>query len=336
MKIRHGGLHELEQRVLDGDPKAMRALVRQATGPNMLDLRFNGQTELRSVPNGTGGDKLLFTGCASTVDSPYGLTDWLGDYTEIVHSGAFTQTLHGNPDTIFCLNHGWDGAPMARTKSGTLRLSAETDFMVEADIDGTRADVHQVRSAMEAGDLDAMSFAFWVTRQTWSPDYDQRDILEVDIDGGDVSVVTWPANPGTTGTTALRSAQAKALMRTRVPALIAQRARAEQRAGATLSAATMATLQQVLDLLAAADEATDSALPLLSELMGVPDPTCCGCCGTECCDCTDPKCDGTCCTECPGSDTTSSDSSSEVKSEPKGMSLARLRLLEDPALRNIA
>jgi len=36
------------------------------------------------------------------------------------------------------------------------------------------------------------------------------------------------------------------------------------------------------------------------------------------------------------SDDTTSSESSEVKSEPKGMSLARLRLLEDPALRNIA
>jgi HK97 family phage prohead protease len=309
MKIRHGGLQELEQRVLDGDPRAMRALVRQSTGPNTLDLRFEGQTELRSVPNGTGGEKLLFTGCASKVDSPYVMADWLGDYTEIVRSGAFTQTLNGNPDVIFTLNHDWSGAPMARTKSGTLRLSAAPDLMVEADLDGTRADVHQMRSAMEAGDLDAMSFAFWVTRQTWSPDYDQRDILEIDMDGGDTSEVTWPANPATTGTTALRSAQAKALMRTRVPALIAQRARQEQRAGATLSAATMATLQQVLDLLADADDSVDAALPLLSELMGVPNPD---------------------------DDTTSSGASSESKSEPKGMSLARLRLLEDPALRNIA
>jgi len=68
----------------------------------------------------------------------------------------------------------------------------------------------------------------------------------------------------------------------------------------------MATLQQVLDLLAAADEATDSALPLLSELMGVPNP--------DADDATD--------------DTTSSDTSSEVKS---GLSLGRLALLEDLA-----
>jgi HK97 family phage prohead protease len=319
-KMRAGGIAAFEQRVLDGDPRAMRALIRQASGPNTLDLRFNGQTELRSVPNGTGGDKLIFTGCASVVDAPYEMTDWLGDYTEIVRAGAFTQTLNGSPDVVFALNHCWDGAPMARTASssargtsgGTLRLSLDSSgsLMPEATLDGTRADVHQMRSAMEAGDLDAMSFAFWVIRQTWSPDYDQRDILEVDLDGGDVSVVTWPANPATTGTTALRSQQARALFRTRVPALIAQRARQEQRAGKSLSAATMEALQQVLDLIAGADESLDAAQPILAELMGVPNP--------DADDATD--------------DDTSPDMMSEVKSEPKAMSLARLRLLEDPAL----
>jgi hypothetical protein len=42
-----------------------------------------------------------------------------------------------------------------------------------------------------------MSFAFRVTRQQWSPDYDQRDILEVDLHRGDVSVVNFGANPAT-------------------------------------------------------------------------------------------------------------------------------------------
>jgi len=316
-KIRSGGLAQFEQRVADGDTRALRALVRQAMGPNTLDLRFDKGTELRAAPDGSGGEKLLFTGCASVVDAPFTITDWLGDYTEIVRPGAFTKTLAESPDVIYCLNHAWGGAPMARTKSGTLRLSTDTagSLMVEADLDGTRADIHQIHSAMDAGDLDAMSFAFWVTRQTWSPDYDQRDILEVDMDGGDVSVVTWPANPATTGTTALRSVQARALMRTRVPALIAQRARAEQRAGKALSTSTMETLQAVLDLIAGADESLDASLPLLSELMGVPNP--------DADDATD--------------DTTSSDdTTSESKSEPKGMSLARLQLLEDPALRNTA
>lgn len=323
IKVRAGGIAELEQRVLAGETRALRALVRQASGPNTLDVRFH-QTQLRAAANGTGGSRLLFTGYASTTEQPYEMQDWLGPYIEVVRHGAFAKTLSGAPDTIFCLNHDWTGAPMARTKAGTVRLSEDsTGLAVEADIDGARSDVYQVQSAMEAGELDAMSFAFWTTRQSWSPDYEQRDILEVDIDGGDVSVVTWPANPTTTGTTDLRKRQASALLRTRVPGLIVAQARAERRAGKALSAGTMDVLQEVLDLIAGADIGLDAAQPLLAELMGVDDPN------------------------ADDSDSTSTDDSqanaggqpaaalaapAAPTTDAKPMSLSRLQLLEDPAL----
>lgn len=273
-KIRSGGLKGYEQRVLDGDVMAMRALVRQASGPNTLDMAFRDDFELKAKPDGTGGTRLLFTGYASVVDAPYAMCDWYGDYSEVVRGGAFTKTLSEVPDTIFCLNHDWAAAPMARTvKAETLRLAADsTGLPVEADLDGQRADVYAVQSCMEAGELDAMSFAFYVVRQEWSPDYAQRDILEVDLDGGDVSVVTHPANPWTEGTTALRKQAALAIARSSIPGLIVERARIEKRAGATLSASTMTTLQEVLDLIADADVAVDAAQVILSELMGVDNP----------------------------------------------------------------
>lgn len=271
-KIRNGGIKELEQRFLAGETRALRALVRQAAGPNTLDLAFR-EVELKAKPDGTGGSRLLFTGYASVVEQPYTMQDWLGPYTEIIRNGAFTKTLSEDPDVVFCLNHNWDAAPMARTTAGTLRLSADDNGLpVEADIDPQRSDVYTVQSCMEAGELNAMSFAFWVVRQMWSPDYEQRDILEIDIDGGDTSVVTWPANPWTEGTTALRKRAASALARSRVPRLLVERARTEKRAGAKLSAATLDSLQEVLDLIAEADVAVDAAQELLAELMGVPNP----------------------------------------------------------------
>ncbi len=121
MKIRHGNLRDLEQRLLGGEVRAARALVRQAAGPNTLDLRFR-DTQLRAVPNGTGGERLRFTGYASITEEPFTITDWLGDYEEIVRTGAFRKTLSEQPDVIFCPNHDWSPAPMARTKPGTLRL----------------------------------------------------------------------------------------------------------------------------------------------------------------------------------------------------------------------
>lgn len=274
MKHRQRGLAELEQRFLDGDARALRAVVRQASGPNTLDVPFR-DVQLRAQADGTGGSRLVFTGYACITETPYTMSDWLGDYEEIVRHGAFAKTLAEQADVIFCLNHAWGGAPMARTKAGTMILTEDsTGLFTEAHLDGARSDVYHVQSAMDAGELDAMSFAFWVTRQTWSPNYEQRDILEADLNGGDSSVVTWPANPATEGTTdlrqrALREQQARSLMRTRVPGLVVQRAREEQRAGKALSAATTETLQSILDLIAEADIGLDSAQELMAELLGV-------------------------------------------------------------------
>lgn len=342
MKIRRGGVltPEFEQRVLDGDVRAMRPLLRQAQGVNVLDCTQRAgvtvpEIEVRAVANGTGGTRLAFQGYASVTESPFVITDWLGSYDEIVHQGAFAKTLAEAADVIFCFNHDWNPVPMARTTTaGTLRLAEDsTGLLTNADIDGQRADVYALQSAIDAGEITAMSFAFWATRQTWSPDYDQRDILEVDMDGGDTSAVTWPANPATTGsvsltgadalsrtrTEALSRAQARCLLRTNVPRLIVDRARAEKRIGATLSAATLEVLQEVLDLVAEADVAVDAAQPLLAELMGVPNP-----------DDED---------SAAGATDTDDDTSSESKTEsapPTGMALSLMRLREDPAVRRSA
>lgn len=161
--------------------------------------------ELREFDNGSGGTMLRFTGYASVTESPYEMEDWLGGYTEVVRAGAFAKTLSEGADVPFKLNH--DGMTLARTKSGTMRLAEDsTGLHVEADLDPTNGQVRDIHSAMERGDLDEMSFAFRVTRQEWSPDYTQRDITEVNLNKGDVSIVNYGANPHTAGLTSLRSA----------------------------------------------------------------------------------------------------------------------------------
>ena len=268
MKFRSGGLkmEELSARILDGETRAMRALVRQSQGVNTLDLpAFRADVpalELREVANGTGGTRLRFNGYASVAEAPYTIADQFGDYTEIVRTGAWTRTLQAGADVIFCVNHDWTPAPMART-GGTMTLTADTiGLLTEASLDPGRADVYAMRSAMDDGSLRAMSFAFYVTRQVWSEDYSERSILEVDMDGGDASAVTHPASPATEGTTALRGKQAAAAL-TRVAGLL----RSVQ-----AGPATDALLTSVLALVAEADRAVDAAQPLLAGLLGVPNP----------------------------------------------------------------
>lgn len=172
----------------------------RAERPTTLQHRavpFRG-VELRAKQNGTGGDTLTFTGYACVTEIGYEMEDWLGPFTEVVRQGAFTKTLAENADVPFLVNH--DGLTLARTKSGTMRLAEDdTGLHTEADLDPASPHVQALRSAMDRGDVDEMSFGFWITRQQWSPDFDQRDILEVSLNKGDVSVVNYGANPSTAG-----------------------------------------------------------------------------------------------------------------------------------------
>ncbi|WP_051844205.1 HK97 family phage prohead protease [Streptomyces sp. NRRL S-813] len=155
---------------------------------------FPVQLEVRAK-QGTSGVSTI-EGYASVTESPFEMWDWLGPYSEVVRTGAFAKTLAENPQVQLLLNHG--GLAMAYTKAGTLRLSEDTTGLhMEADVNTGRSDVSDMLTALEEGSVDEMSFAFRVTRQQWSPDYDQRDILEVDLHRGDVSVVNFGANPAT-------------------------------------------------------------------------------------------------------------------------------------------
>lgn len=211
-----------EQRLRDGDVRAARAVALDAVnapGSNWLDVPFRG-VELRAKPDGTGGERLLFTGYACVTEQPYEMWDWYGPYTEVVRTGAFDVTLSQGPDVAFLLNHA--GATMARTKPGTMRLSVDDIGQhCEAQLDPSRSDVAIIRSGVEGGELDEMSMAFRVVRQMWSPDYDQRDLLELDLNKGDNSVVNYGANDGTAGYPALRARQASRVHRSSACQLLA-------------------------------------------------------------------------------------------------------------------
>ncbi|GAA1283631.1 HK97 family phage prohead protease [Streptomyces javensis] len=161
------------------------------------------QLEARAKAGASGVSTV--SGYASVVEEPYEMWDFLGSYAEVVRTGAFTKTLSETPQVQLLLNHG--GLAMAYTKAGTLRLSEDsTGLHMEADVTAARSDVQDMLLALEDGSVDEMSFAFRVTRQMWSPDYDQRDILEVDLHRGDVSVVNFGANPATSVQPAMRAA----------------------------------------------------------------------------------------------------------------------------------
>ncbi|MEO7260262.1 MAG: HK97 family phage prohead protease [Jatrophihabitantaceae bacterium] len=145
--------------------------------------------KIRAANDKTG--KLHFSGRAVV----YGqMSDDLGGWQEIVQPGAGTRTLAAKPDCRFLINHD-PNLLLARTLSGTATL-AEVDEGV--DVEADMADVTYARDLavlLERGDISQMSFGFWIVRDNWSGNLHQ--LLEYDIDGGDVSVVTFPAYPQT-------------------------------------------------------------------------------------------------------------------------------------------
>lgn len=172
-------------------------LSQRAVLPKAVERRSVPFRDVELRASTTGAD-LTFTGYACVTEVGYEIEDWAGPYTEIVRQGAFKTALKQKSDVPFKLNH--DGITLARTKSGTMTLTEdEVGLHVAARLDPASPVVQTIKSAMDRGDVDEMSFAFWVLRQEWSPDFTQRDILEVKLDKGDVSVVNYGANPNTTG-----------------------------------------------------------------------------------------------------------------------------------------
>ena len=160
--------------------------------PTTLTRRMvtDGYLEVRTV-----GASITIEGHASTFNQPYNM----GWYTETVAPGAFARTLGRNPDVTLLVNH--DGLPLARTGSGTLELSEdESGLYTRATLDASDPDVKRLVPKMARGDLNKMSFAFGLTDggDEWSEDYTSRTMRHLNLDGGDVSVVTHPANPNAT------------------------------------------------------------------------------------------------------------------------------------------
>lgn len=147
------------------------------------------------------GDGIRVTGYAAVFNQE---ADIGGMFRETIAPGAFRAAI-GRDDVVFLINH--DGLPLARTRSGTLTLTEDSQGLrIETQLDAEDPDVKSIVGKMKRGDLDKMSFAFRATRQEWDDTVDPplRTLLEVELH--DVSVVTSPAFDGTS--IALRSLDA--------------------------------------------------------------------------------------------------------------------------------
>lgn len=235
-----------------------KAKAEQITGARTPERRAFEAEKLEIRESQDGGWTL--TGYASVTEVPYEV----GFYTEKIARGAFKRTLKNEPDVTLLLNHGdgGSGLPLARTKSGTLTLEEDRNGLyVEANLDPLDPDAQLLQRKMKRGDLDGqMSFAFQAIDQDWSDDFGERTLRSVEINRGDVSIVTQGASPTTSSM--IRS----------LNGAIDEAVAMEARAGRVLSSANVDTLKNVLSLAANADENLDKIQPMLSGLLGVANP----------------------------------------------------------------
>ena len=117
-------------------------------------------------------------------------------FKETIAPGAFRKTLSETPDVRLLVNH--EGLPLARTKNGTLTLSEDSKGLHFEAVLADTQEARDIHALVTRGDVDQMSFAFRVIRQSWSEDRSQRTLTEVSLSDGDVSIVTFPAYPTTT------------------------------------------------------------------------------------------------------------------------------------------
>jgi hypothetical protein len=126
-----------------------------------------------------------------------------GYFEEIIERGAFDSCNFD--DVLFSVNHDLDRIPLARSRrnnaSSTMQLQLDDiGLRIRADLDiENNAEAKSLYSSVTRGDIDGMSFIFYVADDSWEgldTDTPVRRIQKI-RKVIEVSAVNFPAYPGT-------------------------------------------------------------------------------------------------------------------------------------------
>lgn len=155
-------------------------------------IRRNFAVELRMDDGPDGADVMpKITGHAAVFNQ---LSDDLGGFFEKISPGAFTSSLDNDVRALY--NHNFDYV-LGRTKSGTLKIWEDSQGLaVEIDPPDTGW-ARDLVTVMRRGDVNQMSFAFYIKDAQWDKADGKKIRTILDVDLVDVSVVAYPAYPQT-------------------------------------------------------------------------------------------------------------------------------------------
>ena len=126
----------------------------------------------------------------------FGAETRIGSFVESIAPGAFVATLGDGGDKLALVDHD-PGKVLARTRSGTLRLSEDTRGLAfSLDVPDTTTG-RDVLALAERGDIGGASFAFTVRKGGEAWQGDRRELRALDL--REISIVlAFPAYSQTT------------------------------------------------------------------------------------------------------------------------------------------
>lgn len=171
-----------------------------------LERGFKAELRAGGVDQNESGH--IVEGLAAVYEQETRIADVFGEFVEVIRAGAFDETDFD--DVRLLVNHDMNGIALARSrrnnksnKPNTMQLTVdENGVNIRADLDTENNEqAKALYSAISRGDIDSMSFCFFVSEenQRWSKREDGtelREILKVDK-VIEVSAVNFPAYSGT-------------------------------------------------------------------------------------------------------------------------------------------
>ncbi len=174
----------------------------------MTPARFPDGLEVRRAAELRAAGRQL-VGYAAT----FGTRAAIGAFTETIRAGAFRASLAAPGRDVLALVDHDPGRLLARTSSGTLRLSEDARGLAfSLDVPDTQLG-RDVLELAQRGDIGGMSFGFRVQDEAW-PAKGERELRAVDL--VEISVVhAWPAYAQTSVAARAKAAGADLVRRRR-------------------------------------------------------------------------------------------------------------------------
>ena len=181
------------------------AQSKQKRNDYFVQRGYNAQFRAAGADDQNAGH--IVEGLAAVYEQETVIRDFFGEFIEIIRAGAFDDCDFD--DVRLLVNHDFNGIALARSrrnnksdKPDTMQLWVdENGVNIKADLDTERNEqARALYSAIERGDMDGMSFCFYVGEdgQKWSTKdgKDYREIIKVEK-VIEVSAVNFPAYGGT-------------------------------------------------------------------------------------------------------------------------------------------